>query len=86
MYSPKWRFMSLSEIKADHQLHGGKTELLTVSLDQQDVDRYFLAVNNETTQKPVRRLEKIFGSEEEGWKYIEELQKNPKYAVVVQPT
>ena len=78
--------MDLSEIKADHIVNGGKTELLIVSLDKQDVNQYFLVVENETKNKTMTRLQKKFESEEEGWKYIEELQESPKYAVVVQQT
>lgn len=86
MYNPKWRFMSLEEIKADHKVNGGKTDLLIVSLCEQDVNKYFLVVVNETKQKDMPRLQKRFESEEEGLAYIDQLNENPKYAVIVQPT
>lgn len=86
MNNPKWRFMSLAEIKADHEVNGGKTDLLTVSLCEQDVNKYFLVVENETKQKDMPHFQKRFESEEEGLAYIEELNENPKYAVIVQPT
>lgn len=86
MYFPKWRFMNMNEIKADHKINGGKTDLLIVSLVQQSTNQYFLGVENETKNKTMTRLQKKFESEEEGWAYIEELQASPKYAVIVQPT
>lgn len=86
MYNPKWRFMGLAEIKADHKINGEKTELLIVSLCPRDNGQFFLVVENETKQKSMPRLEKLFDTEDEGWKYIEELQENPKYALIHQPT